>query len=90
MDILVHQLGLALGGCPAANLARRLQLSVSNDTLLRLVRRRAALPSEAPQVVGIDDWAWQCRHRDGTLVCDLERRRPIRLLSDREPATAQA
>ena len=90
MELLVHQLGLALGGRPAANLARRLQLSVSNDTLLRLVRRRAALPIEAPRVVGIDDWAWRRNHRYGTLVCDLERRRPIRLLPDREPATAQA
>jgi hypothetical protein len=33
-------LGLALGGRPAASFARRLMLPVSNDTLLRVVRRR--------------------------------------------------
>ena len=32
LDCLVHHLGLALGGRPAANFARRLMLPVSNDT----------------------------------------------------------
>ncbi|WP_354236457.1 MULTISPECIES: transposase family protein [unclassified Bradyrhizobium] len=41
LDLIVHHLGLALGGRPAANFARRLMLPVSNDTLLRVVRRRA-------------------------------------------------
>jgi len=86
-DIL---LALALGGRPAASFARRLMLPVSNDTLLRLVRRRGAPPFEAPTVVGIDDWAWRRNQRYGTIICDLERRRTIALLSDREPATAQA
>lgn len=34
LDHIIHHLGLALGGRPAANLARRLSLPVSNDTLL--------------------------------------------------------
>jgi transposase len=42
METVVHHLGLALGGRPGAGLARRLMLPVSNDTLLRVVRRRAA------------------------------------------------
>ena len=41
-------------------------------------------------MIGIDDWAWRRNHRYGTIICDLERRRPIGLLPDREPATAQA
>jgi transposase len=41
-------------------------------------------------VIGIDDWAWRRNHRYGTIVCDLERRRPVTLLPDREPATATA
>src|SRR5579859_273134 len=83
-------LGLALGGRPAASFARRLMLPVSNDTLLRVVRRRGCPPFAAPSVIGIDDWAWRRNQRYGTIICDLERRRPITLLPDREPATAQA
>jgi transposase len=90
LDHIVHHLGLALGGRPAASFAKRLMVLVSNDTLIRLVRRRGASPFVPPSVVGIDDWAWRRNHRYGTLICDLERRRPIALLPDREPATAQA
>lgn len=90
LDELVHHLGLALGGRPGAEFAQRLMLPVSNDTLLRVVRRRASLHTEPLVVVGIDDWAYRRNHRYGTIVCDLERRRVVALLPDREPATIEA
>lgn len=90
LECIVHHLGLALGGRPAASFARRLMLPVSNDTLLRVVRRRACLPTGALKVVGIDDWAWRRNHRYGSIVCDLERRRIVALLPDREIATVAA
>lgn len=90
LDHIVHHLGLALGGRPAASFARRLMVPVSNDTLLRVVRRRGSPRFIPPTVIGIDDWAWRRNQRYGTLICDLERRKTIALLPDREPATAQA
>jgi len=39
LETIVHHLGLALGGRPAAAFADRLMMPVSNDTLLRVVRR---------------------------------------------------
>ena len=90
LDHVVYHLGLALGGRPAASFARRLMLPVSNDTLLRVVRRRGSPRFVPPTVIGIDDWAWRRNQRYGTIVCDLERCRTIALLPDREPATAQA
>lgn len=65
-------------------------LRLSNDTLLRVVRRRGHRSFVPPTVIGIDDWAWRRNQRYGTIICDLERRRTIALLPNREPATAQA
>ena len=65
-------------------------LPVSKDTLLRVVRRRSVEPSERLRVVGIDDWAIRRNHRYGTVVCNLERRKVVALLPDREQATTRA
>lgn len=89
MECIVRHLGLALGGRPGASFAERLMLPVSNDTLLRVVRRHASRPSEPPRVVGVDDWAWRRNHRYGSIVCDLERRQVRALLPDREIATIE-
>jgi transposase len=90
LDCVVHHLGLALGGRPAASFAKRLMLPVSNDTVLRVVRARACPRAEPLNVVGIDDWAFRRNHSYGTIVCDLERRRIVTLLPDREMATVEA
>ena len=89
LECIVHHLGLALGSRPAASFAKRLMLPVSNDTLLRVVRRRSRLRTEPLIVAGIDDWAFRKNHRYGTIVCDLERRRIVTLLPDRETATVR-
>ena len=57
LEHIVHHLGLALGGRPAASFARRLMMPVSNDTLLRVVRRQGSPRFIPPAVIGIDDWA---------------------------------
>jgi transposase len=90
LEAIVHHLGVALGGRPAAALARRLMLPVSKDTLLRVVRRRANHDHSPLHVIGIDDWAWKRGQRYGSIICDLERRRIVDLLPDREPATVEA
>ncbi len=90
LDRIVYHIGIALGGRPGQRTAARLLLPVSNDTLLRVVRGRVVPKQAAPRVIGIDDWAWRKGQRYGTVVCDLERRRIIDLLPDREVATVQA
>jgi transposase len=90
MDCIVHHLGLALGGRPVATFAKRPMVPVSKDTLLRVIRPRARVPSTPLRGIGIDDWAWQRNHRYASIICNLEKRQVVRLLPDREPATAQA
>lgn len=47
-------------------------------------------PLPHPTLSASTTGAWRRNQRYGTIICDLERRRPITLLPDREPATAQA
>jgi transposase len=89
LQSIVRHLGLALGGRPGQSLARRLLLPVGKDTLLRAVRSHSPEPHATLQVIGIDDWAWKRGHRYGTIVCDLERRRIVDVLPDREAATVE-
>ncbi|MEX6509257.1 ISL3 family transposase [Jiella sp. M17.18] len=90
MECIIHHLGLALGGRPASSFAERLMMPVSNDTLLRVVRRRARQRTDILTAVGIDDFAFRRNHRYGSIVCDLERRQIVKLLPDREIATVTA
>ena len=58
--------------------------------MLRAMSRRAQRPAEPLNVIGIDDWAFRRWQRYGTLVCDLNRRRVVALLPDRESGTVEA
>jgi len=93
MEHALCWLGLALGGEAGARTAQRLGLVVSGDTLLRQLRRgfvaQKPIPI-APRVLGMDDWAWRKGQRYGTILCDLERRRVVDLLPDRQSRTVTA
>lgn len=89
LETIVHHLGLALGGRPGAAFATRLMMPVSKDTLLRAVRRRAVDQTDELHVIGIDDFAFRRGQSYGTIICDLERRKPVTLLPDRALETSR-
>jgi transposase len=86
----VRALGFTAGGEAGARLAAKLGIRVSPDTILNRVRSAPLPAAPPPRVVGIDDFAMRRGKTYGTIVVDLERRRPIDLLGDRTAETVAA
>ncbi|MFJ6811611.1 ISL3 family transposase [Streptomyces anulatus] len=84
------EVGLALAGRAGARLADVFGISVSRSTVLRLVDAMPDPQSSAPRVVGIDEYAMRKGRIYGTVLVDVETRRPVDLLPDREAATVAA
>ncbi|WP_425488541.1 transposase [Mycoplana azooxidifex] len=65
---------------------------VGDDALRHPALRRRATEqnNELSAIIGIDDFAFRRGQTYGTIVCDLERRRPVILLPDRTLETSRA
>ena len=73
---LVRLFGHAAGGRTSEKLLARLAMPVSDNAILRQLKRHASeRPDGAPlRAIAIDDWSWRKGFNYGTIIVDLERR----------------
>ncbi|MEV5783734.1 ISL3 family transposase [Streptomyces sp. NPDC048448] len=79
--------GLALAGRAGARMASVFGVSVSRSTVLRLLDALPEPEAPAPRVVGVDEYATRKGRVYGTVLVDVETRRPVDLLPDREASS---
>jgi len=87
---LVQAFGLATGGQMGTRQADRTGIATTPSTLLRHLMQLPAPVTRVVRVLGVDDFAWKKRFTYGTILVDLERRKIIDVLPDRESATVES
>ena len=84
----LQSIGLATCGKGGARLAARLGIQTTRQSILRRIMALPDPPLGFILYLGIDDFSFKRGYRFGTILVNLESRRVVDLLSDREVATS--
>ncbi|WPV66544.1 ISL3 family transposase [Chitinophaga sp. LS1] len=82
-------IALLVGGNMGARLSNTLNIATSSSTFIRLIHKQKMPQNLETNAVGIDDWAYKKGQNYGTAIIDLNSRKIIDLLPDRESKTVE-
>lgn len=83
---LLHAIATELGGRPGSRFCRKIAVPAGRMRLLQLLHA-PSVPQRAPRILGVDEFAFRRGCTYGTILVDVEKRRPIDVLPDRTSET---